>query len=1769
MLTFEGKPFNYYKNKAKQPPNKESSPNRFLLEKLYRVHRVRVLDARPAVETHVHIPDFIKNALGAKEVAKEHQQQRVTKENETIYRRIARAENAESHITKDAREHVRRVEHELVLMERLKKMGRARGILRVNRENEDIMMRIEHARPEYSIKAMKEWYKYHELFKKGRKVDPTAGHLGFRNMRGLMPTSLPPVNFDTTLEGGSRSNVDLAMDRAKYLAAKRGDGGLTLEALRGFDSPASSSSAALSPFTGGGFGSLSPPSISPIKSSTKKKNLLLQVDMTSEGIRKQPAPSPFGPLTIDVGSGSSGSGSGPGSRGQYEAGGGLTPMSGVFSAAEKKWGKRGKMIGSRGSDKSTPVLSRGVSRDGGGLTTPDLLSHANLKGHGEVFQDETPDSMFYSVENDDPAHIALLSKLCSIPFEDTNVILQILVARTYEECILVRLRSSAEPHDVLLDREVDIDHAFEVLNTYGSMMLNSDSVDLKSLRGQLIGLFQELDSDKSGFLSFDEFSELMSRSQVGINTDDLRHVLAEADDNGDGVVQYSEFVPLAIDMILAFRTKSQASKWVKHKDSQLDEEVMRRMKRMDIALMVDVVLMKVSDSDPKKTGQVRLSDLRRHLTQLSSKLGLTEVEIEWVLRHTTKGTMGRCRYDNIGELLTRSRFLLLKNGLQEETGTEVLKYLLRMCHDLHDEETRTSASEIGPARGTISSRLLSKALLSIDRYPITILQVSVFLSDEGHHGVIDYFSLMPVIARCIEILRDPKTLRQRAELIDPLGLSLDSGTILADKCKLDVESNSGASTPVVTQSTANPPTLGGRRSTLMSSSNASPLPSTRKSVLAAPAAPAAGTGRLSTPSSPSASCGSKPPSAAPPKSLFERRLRALFAASDADKNGGLNEAEFETALLTLDLHLTFDEILSLKTQADYDSNGEVTFEEFSLFFSENLASLERMKHMRALHSTLHPTQGQDDDEDKSGVGGGSTETTALEKERVSKELSDHLHDVFRLSDPNHTGKVDLHELERIIASLDVEITEFQVSSMVSEACLDFSGLVNYKATIPALVDLLMSFLSQQDANSVEAGFDKEAERRAHEITLAAFVDIYAIVSYIYRGLIAIDVQYDDEDEDSRERRYDSIRQLLVSPHSGLAQSEATFLLLRLFAPTQNKYESPARSNKMLSLLPIPQSLIILSEEQALAAKMHTSKRKSRGRPSETRRHIIPPQLSSIQNLRALQPTPTRALQEILDAVFDARKLTVMRGIMQNMPVKAIEKLLHTALVHTRDVLALRGKCTHNSIYLPIRECFVVLEESHHFRLTRPQIMGLVSWAECHDQTNTLIDFAAFATYAASMIKKLHNPGVQESRAQIVRMMTISESSKGGTGNKNNEHETLVRTALNGLSVQDLDTYLVDSFTSVQSTNETVDLEVFVDIISRIPNLRLSVKEAHTVAAAFPRTLEGGVYWPEFIPFAHTTFVSLCMERLLARRMVLGGGNPRPRNHPGSTETPSNTDSLESAVEGDEGEERSEEAIAALRKLAAGIIDHIEVRVSFGDHLAILLPGENLDDVEGGQEDDAGSADGDSHSVASFDSLGSIALEQLPSPAIKSILQRRKPNEMRFALDEIDEEGVHCAHEEDFKVTDSGVNGVTLFDRNVTMSVLVIKVPNTTNTRSSFNGLGAGGGQKSSNPRPSPEPSPVLTRRKTFVAPKEAAEPPIAKSMAVRFSVLCADPEVLTLDRSLIVTAGRSTAGAVVTPQGKNVTVPPFYIVCDQTVRLPSICLGTSRFPRASHSIHTS
>ena len=211
-MDFNGKPYSFVP--GKEAMNKEPGVSKFVVEKLYRVHRERIMKMKPILDTKMHIPSFLTDNTWKEGAALAHKE-KIARENEAIYKRIAKRESEDSPFVKTQREHRLRVDDIKVHAKHLKEADRVRQAMRIQKENELLLQRLERARPEYTAKSIKDWYAHHVHFKEGRRSDPTAGHI-MHNMGSLLPTPLPSLSgskssvYNSALDGSSMFSSESA-----------------------------------------------------------------------------------------------------------------------------------------------------------------------------------------------------------------------------------------------------------------------------------------------------------------------------------------------------------------------------------------------------------------------------------------------------------------------------------------------------------------------------------------------------------------------------------------------------------------------------------------------------------------------------------------------------------------------------------------------------------------------------------------------------------------------------------------------------------------------------------------------------------------------------------------------------------------------------------------------------------------------------------------------------------------------------------------------------------------------------------------------------------------------------------------------------------------------------------------------------------------------------------------------------------------------------------------------------------------------------------------------------------------------------------------------------------------------------------------------------------------------------------------------------------------------------------------------------------------------
>jgi hypothetical protein len=165
MTTYDGRSANYVAGRVST--NTEPNISRLVIEKQYQVHREKLNKIQTLTDSHLIIPDFLVNQSW-KLFQAEKKKRDMIKHNEIIYERIMKAETDESIIKREVSGHAKRVQDVKQICGNIKEAHRVKNLLQIQKDNEIILQRIEKAKPIYTLKGMKEWYKPHILYKENR-----------------------------------------------------------------------------------------------------------------------------------------------------------------------------------------------------------------------------------------------------------------------------------------------------------------------------------------------------------------------------------------------------------------------------------------------------------------------------------------------------------------------------------------------------------------------------------------------------------------------------------------------------------------------------------------------------------------------------------------------------------------------------------------------------------------------------------------------------------------------------------------------------------------------------------------------------------------------------------------------------------------------------------------------------------------------------------------------------------------------------------------------------------------------------------------------------------------------------------------------------------------------------------------------------------------------------------------------------------------------------------------------------------------------------------------------------------------------------------------------------------------------------------------------------------------------------------------------------------------------------------------------------------------
>lgn len=202
----------------------------------------------------------------------------------------------------------------------------------------------------------------------------------------------------------------------------------------------------------------------------------------------------------------------------------------------------------------------------------------------------------------------------------------------------------------------------------------------------LSNLFHESDSDGNGYLDPQEFKEIMIAADVGLSEEDIYEIMMVADENGDGKIEYAEFVPIAAETIQALQAREE----MERKDQEMLDDaefaaemyLSRGLTKEDLD---SIIAAEFQRADVNGDGVLSRQEFRAALK--AEALGLSSKEIKALMLRVDEDGDGVISYQEFGPLCYELLLQRFKRTIYEEArDSNDLKIYLEEVFAGYDQE---------------------------------------------------------------------------------------------------------------------------------------------------------------------------------------------------------------------------------------------------------------------------------------------------------------------------------------------------------------------------------------------------------------------------------------------------------------------------------------------------------------------------------------------------------------------------------------------------------------------------------------------------------------------------------------------------------------------------------------------------------------------------------------------------------------------------------------------------------------------------------------------------------------------------------------------------------------------------------------------------------------------------------------------------------------------------------------------------------------------------
>jgi len=276
----------------------------------------------------------------------------------------------------------------------------------------------------------------------------------------------------------------------------------------------------------------------------------------------------------------------------------------------------------------------------------------------------------------------------------------------------------------------------------------------EELQEFLASIFQEADQDQTGTLSYKEFKEVITTSQLGFTKQEIRRMLMEADENEDGYIDYNEFLPIGVDIVQAIFARREAEAAQKATEEAAQEAArVALVHGMDKDQYKQMLLAYFRAHDTDNSGFLSRKEFKECMK--NADLGLTRQEINALMSEIDVDGDGNISLEEFDNIFFEMLVEIVSAAAIEESrnADELTMYLLEIFRGADIE-----------GQGLLHKQDVIDLLRRGD-FGLTKIQVLAVLSEAAmdEHGFIQYDPLAPLAAQMIKSIWEQNQDLERAE----------------------------------------------------------------------------------------------------------------------------------------------------------------------------------------------------------------------------------------------------------------------------------------------------------------------------------------------------------------------------------------------------------------------------------------------------------------------------------------------------------------------------------------------------------------------------------------------------------------------------------------------------------------------------------------------------------------------------------------------------------------------------------------------------------------------------------------------------------------------------------------------------------------------------------------------------------------------------------------------------------------------------------------------